>query len=515
MLTQDDIIYFVITDRFANGNRENDFDVDPNNPQEYHGGDFSGIEERIPYLQNLGVTALWITPVFQQIFPAEHHRGFHGAPYHGYWPLDFEKVDKHLYKPKPGIPEGSKRYLKDLVDQLHAAGIKVILDMVVNHTGYDHPATLGDTSGPIKPHWFNAPRGEQEVGNIGSWLNSLPDLKQDEAEVADYFTSVIADWIQETGVDCIRMDTAKHVESIFWQYYKTTVKSKFPTTSLLGEVLEFDIDRVSQYQQHFAFDSLFDFPLQQALKRIFIEGESFNLLATPYSSLKDSGGGILNHDTMYTNHNMLVTLLDNHDLGERFLTAAMNKSQGNEGWSVQMLKMALTLLFTTRGIPQIYYGTELGIEGGGFHQNRPDMPWQLVGNGLTPEKGTRAWDIYEHTRKMIKLRRNSQALRYGDQITLHVNDRCFVYLRNYRDDWMIIGLHLGEGDMTMPLVVDIANNPHLPPHLRTKIMSQEYVDVLEVCHAGKIQDGKLHLTLPKHSACALMPLANTFAYVLK
>ncbi len=511
MLTQDDIIYFIMTDRFSNGDTGNDFDVDPNNPQAFHGGDFEGIVDRIPYLQSLGITALWITPVFEQINMPEH--GAYG--YHGYWPLNFEKIDSHLYKPKPGIPAGSKRYLKDLVDQLHAAGIKVIFDMVVNHTGYLHPALAGDNSGPIKQHWFNRPRGEQEIGDIGSWLTGLPDLKQDEPEVADYFTSVIADWIEETGIDCIRMDTAKHVESIFWQYYKTTVKSKFPTITLLGEVLEFDIDKVSAYQKHFAFDSLFDFPLQNAIERVFIGGESFSLLSTPYSSLRDQGNGVLNHDTMYTNHNQLVTLLDNHDLPGRFFTNALNKGMGNRGWALQILKLALTLQLTTRGIPQIYYGTELGLEGGSAPDNRRDMPWHLIGNGLTPDKGTEAFDVFDHVRRMIKLRRSSPALRYGDQITLHVDDRRYVYLRSYRDDWMIIAINLSDEDMHEPLVVDIANNPHLPPHLRTKIMSQQYVDVLEVFHAGMIQDGQLKIKMPKRSACALMPLANTFAYILK
>jgi glycosidase len=218
---------------------------------------------------------------------------------------------------------------------------------------------------------------------------------------------------------------------------------------------------------------------------------------------------------MYTNHNVLVTMLDNHDLPGRFMTIALDKGIGDRGWARQMTKLALTFQLTSRGIPQIYYGTELGLEGHGSPDNRRDMPWHLIGNGLNPEKGTDEFDIYEHTRRMIKLRKSSDALKYGDQITLHVTDRCFVYLRSYRDDWMIVGIHLGDGDMTMPLIVDIADNPQLPPHLRTKIMSQEYVDVLEVCKAGHIQDGKLHLTMPARSACALMPLANTFAYILK
>ncbi|HSI20699.1 MAG TPA: alpha-amylase family glycosyl hydrolase [Verrucomicrobiae bacterium] len=505
MLTQDDIIYFIVTDRFANGDHENDFDVDTNSWDEYHGGDFAGIEDRIPYLQSLGVTALWITPVYQQIFPDAHHRDFHGAPYHGYWPYNFEKVDPHLYSPKPGIEEGSKRYLKDLVDQLHAAGIKVILDMVVNHTGYDHPATTNAEWGAIKPHWFNTPRGEQEVGDIGSWLNSLPDLKQDEPEVADYFTRVIADWIEETGVDCIRMDTAKHVESLFWQYYKTTVTSKFPTTTLLGEVLEYDIDKISAYQQHFAFNSLFDFPLQNAIQRIFINGESLQQISSPFSGLNQQGSGILNQDTHYTNHNVLVTLLDNHDLGARFFTRALDKSQGDREWALYTLKLALTFLLTTRGIPQIYYGTELALEGGDYHYNRPDMPWHLLKDGLSPEKDTEAASAHGLVKHLIKLRKESEALRYGEQITLYVGDRQYVYLRKYRDDWAIVVLNLDENDMQFPLTIDIANNPQLPPQLRAMMMAQQYRDALGVFPDGTITDGALHLQMPKRTASILMP----------
>jgi alpha-amylase len=511
MLTQDDIIYFIVTDRFANGDQDNDFEVDKHNPKAYHGGDFAGIVERIPYLQNLGVTALWITPVFEQChLPQQSQWG-----YHGYWPLDFEKVDPHLYRPKPGIPAGSKRYLKELVDQLHAAGIKVILDMVVNHTGYSHPALISSGNGPVKHPWFNDPKSEAEVGDIGSWLAGLPDLNAELPEVADYFTTVIADWISETGVDCIRMDTAKHVESIFWQYYKTTVKSRFPEITLLGEVLEYDIDKVSAYQRHFAFDSLFDFPLQGAIEQIFVYGAPCTLLSTPYSSLRDPGHGILNKDTLYTNHNKLVTLLDNHDLSARFFSRALEHSNGDRGWALQTLKLALTMLLTTRGIPQIYYGTELAMEGMSDPDNRQDMPWNLIGNGLNPDKESESYDIFDHTRRMIKLRRSSEALRYGDQITLHVDERRYVYLRSYRNDWMIIAVNLDDYDMPAPLTIDIGNNPHLPPHLRDKIVSQQYVDVLEVFHAGKIEEGKLRLQMPKRSACALMPLANTFAYILK
>lgn len=511
MLTQDDILYFVITDRFSNGDPENDFDIQPDNPQGFHGGDFQGIVDRIPYLQHLGITALWITPATLGIHIPEH--GSFG--YHGYWPLDFERVDPHLYSPKPGVPEGSKRYLKELVDQLHAAGIKVVLDMVVNHTGYLHPA-LGDPryTGPIKPHWFNAARGEQEIGDIGSWLNGLPDLKQDEPEVADYFVRVIADWIEETGVDCIRMDTAKHVEGVFWQYYKTVVKSKFPEVSLLGEVLDYDIDHISNYQRHFAFDSLFDFPLQKTLKEVVIYGAPASRFATPYSHLQNPGGGILDKDSAYTNHNLLVTLLNNHDLGRRFFTEALDHGGGNKDWAVATTKLAATLMMTTRGIPQIYYGDELALEGGDGHDNRRDMPWDRVPNGLEPDESHwEAHELYHHFRQLIGLRKNSEALKYGAQLTLYVDDYMYVYIREYRDEWVIVALNFGQDDMPFPLVIDFGDNIALPPRLKEQIAGQQYVDIFRQMPSGKMDEKKLRIQLKGRSASILMPLKQLLVHV--
>lgn len=510
MLTQDDIIYFIITDRFFDGDPDNNQDVEITNPTGYHGGDFQGIIDRIPYLQNLGVTALWITPVYENSHLSEH--GSWG--YHGYWPLDFEKVDSHLYSPKPGVPAGSKRYLKDLVDQLHAAGIKLILDMVVNHTAYNHPGLSGDPSTPIKPHWFNHPHSEHEVGDVGSWMAGLPDLQQDQPEVADYFVGVIADWIAETGVDCIRMDTVKNVEGIFWHYYKTVIKGHFPQTTLLGEVLDFDIDRLSAFQRHFAFDSLFDFPLQRAIEQSFIFGDSLTAITAPYSSLIHPGSGVLDRDNMYTNHNKLVTLLDNHDLRARFLTLALEHSGGHRGWAVQTLILALTLMLTSRGIPQIYYGTELGLEGGADPDNRRDMPWHLLPNGLEPsDEHAEAALIFQATKQLIGIRKESAALKYGSQLTLYVNDAHYVYIREYRDEWVIVAFNLTNEDMTEPLHVSFSDNDILPPRLKEAMANQQYVDILRQVPSGHMDNMQLSLTLKARSASILMPLKNMLTRV--
>ncbi|CAN5182003.1 hypothetical protein BH11PAT4_BH11PAT4_3600 [soil metagenome] len=504
MLTQDDVIYFIVTDRFSNGDSENDQDVDLSNPDGYHGGDFQGIIDRIPYLQHLGITALWITPVFENSHLPQH--GHFG--YHGYWPFDFDKVDPHLYSPKPGVPAGSKRYLKDLVDQLHAAGIKVILDIVVNHTAYDHPGLQEGGHPIIKPHWFNPPKSEQEVGDIGSWLAGLPDLKADIPEVADYLVQMVADWIGETGVDCIRMDTAKHVEGIFWHYYKTVIKGKFPSISLLGEVLDYNIDHISSYQRHFAFDSLFDFPLQRATENVFIFGDSCKQIAAPYSTLVNPGDGILDQDNAYTNHNKLVTLLDNHDLAARFLTRALEHSEHNHGWAEHTLKLALIFMLTSRGIPQIYYGTELGLEGRHDPDNRRDMPWHLIPNGLEPDssKNSGTSEIFQLTKQLIGIRKASQALKYGSQFTLYVDDRIYVYMREYRNEWVVVAINLNDEDMTMPLEVSFAFNELIPPRLKEDMTNQQYVDILRQVPSGFATDKIFKIQLNKRSAAILMPL---------
>lgn len=292
-INQDDIIYFLLTDRFyRNGDSASLDGVDPSKPKHYHGGNFEGIIEKIPYLKNLGVTALWITPVYLQIpdyiDPTEETVGNSGYGYHGYWTLDFNQVDPHLYIKKDDYPQGSKWYVRDLVKSLHDNGIKFIMDIVVNHTGYKHPGFInqGDNPTPINPSWFNPASAEDE---IEGQLAKLPDFDLDSPNVADYHIQSILSWIKETGVDGIRMDTAKHVERIFWQYYKTQVAGLHPDVNLIGEVLDERIEYLSQYQKYWAFDNLFDFPLGKAIEDVFGRGESLTRFVTPYNQ----GHGIL------------------------------------------------------------------------------------------------------------------------------------------------------------------------------------------------------------------------------
>ena len=488
MLSQDDIIYFILTDRFYDGDPGNDFDVDLNNPCAYHGGDFNGIIKKIPYLKTLGITALWITPVYENTnLPQKNSWG-----YHGYWPKDFEKIDPHLYSPVAGIPEGSKQYLKLLANALHENGIKLILDMVVNHVGYNHPVFRQEKGTRIKESWFNRPGllTDEEV-----FLAGLPDLDQHNMEVADYFINVTLDWIEETGIDCIRMDTVKNVEHIFWYYFKTYVKGKYPDVSLLGEVLVTDIDELSQFQQHFAFDSLFDFPLQKAIKEVFIEEGSFNILARP--GLSDAEiPGILNKDNVYTNHNRLVTLMDNHDLPMRFISGILSRYGNDRQIALAVYKMVITFMMTTRGIPQIFYGNEFGMEGFADPDNRRDMPWKILGEDFSPrdEYGFEK-EIFLHIKKLIAFRKENQALCWGSLVTLYADCFIYAYLREFRGNVVIVAMNNGHDPMAEPLGIDITNNSNIPQRVRDLLENSLLPDFLGSSGSIRIQNGQFSIKL--------------------
>src|SRR4030043_816839 len=431
MLTQGDIVYFVLTDRFCDGDPDNNIDVDKGNPFAYHGGDFQGIIKRIPYLKNLGITALWISPVYINTHMPE--KGMWG--YHGYWPLDFERVDPHLYTKQDGIPKGNKQYVKQLVDILHDNGIKVILDMVVNHTGYNHPGLTGSSDTTIKPHWYN-PAYIQSVEE--GRIQGLPDIDQDNMEVVDYFINQTIEWIEQTGIDCIRMDTAKHVGRAFWYHFKTYVKGKYHNVSLLGEVLEWDIDRISEFQKHYAFDFLFDFPLQQAMIDVFIHDNSLLTFVCPHLSAHETHG-ILDKDTHYTNHNRLVTLFDNHDLPKRFISHIVDRYSLDRDYVARVYKLALTFLMTTRGVPQVFYGNEIALEGYADPDNRRDMPWEIFDENLEPKaEYPLQKDVFQHTKKLIRIRKENDALSYGSLTTLYIDTFIYAYLREFRDNIIVV-----------------------------------------------------------------------------
>ncbi len=494
MLTQDDVIYFVITDRFCNGDPYNDRDVDITNPQAFHGGDFAGLKNKIPYLQTLGATAIWLTPLYVNIIDF-----YDSAGYHGYWAMDFERIDPHLYSTNPELAEGSRAYLKELVEAFHNAGIKVILDIVVNHTGYH---TAGYERYPHKkfePCHFNADRSGDATGD---WLSGLPDLDHHQPEVSDYFVQNILDWIEDTGIDCIRMDTVKHVEDTFWYLFKSQVKTRYPQMSLIGEVLDWDPFFVGSYQQQHDFDSLFDFPLCLAIKETLVWDQPMTRLARPRLH-PDEPKGILDQNKAYTNANRLVTLLDNHDLDRRITTEILDRvGHWDRDLACKILKLCLSFLFTTRGIPQIYYGTEIGMEGCNDPDNRRDMPWFLIGPDNKPmQEHPFERSVFDHVANMIKLRAENPAIRCGYLLTLYVDEFLYAYLREFRGNVVIVVINNGREPMPVPASIDITGNGNIPPRIKSlladsRVLKSQIDNLPDVT----VSSGRLEVQLPGKSA---------------
>ncbi|MDD3654233.1 MAG: alpha-amylase family glycosyl hydrolase [Desulfotomaculaceae bacterium] len=475
-ISQADVIYFILTDRFCGSHAAKCSKPDGKpiltaGPNRFHGGNFAGIMSKIPYLKHLGVTALWITPVYLSI------TGLQGADgllegYHGYWALDFERVDGHLLT-KQG--ENGREQLKDLVEKLHANGIKVILDVVVSHTGY-HNGNYRKYPHRLPPGWF---KKKEECSLFG-----LPELDHRLADVRDYFVNNIINWIEDTGIDAIRLDSARHIDQAFWYYFKAYVRGKYRNVFFLGEVLDFDAGSVAKYQREFDFDSLFDFSLCGNIIDVMIRNEDYKppeqrrgmtAIAGPRHSALPEVSGVLDTDWKYNNANRLVTLVDNHDLEKRIMSWAVGCAGGDRNRAAALVVYVLSFLFTTRGIPQVYYGTEIGMEGdskeGGDAHLRHDMAWEKIDPNTQepyPNFVVESY-IYHYLRRLIKIRRENEALQYGYLFTLYSDFDCYVFMREFRGNTIIVALNNSPCPGEKVIEVEVAKNPNIPQRIKNNL----------------------------------------------
>ncbi|KZE63475.1 alpha-amlyase [Fictibacillus phosphorivorans] len=385
---RDETIYFIMVDRFHNGDKSNDFEVDLNDPLAYHGGDFKGIIEKLDYLSDLGVTAIWLTPVVKN-----ETKG-----YHGYWTEDFYETEEHF---------GSKEDLKKLVKQAHDRDIKVIVDLVVNHTGYQHP-WLVDAE---KKDWFHP---QMEIGNWDNqqevengWLAGLPDLNTENPETRKYLLDMAEYWIKETDIDGYRLDTVKHVPKDFWREFSDRVKQTKPGFYLIGEVWHNDPRYIADYNKA-GIGSFVDYPLFNEMVRIFRQsGQSLSELNAVWERNK----------FYYKDPYTLGNFIDNHD-NTRFVREVLLKQEDPE----KRLKMALTYLYTAPGIPILYQGTEHMMDGAKDPDNRRMMDFSQNKN------------MEAFTAKLGKLRQKHPALRRGDYSMLVDQGGTAVFKRSYKDE---------------------------------------------------------------------------------
>jgi glycosidase len=402
---QDEMIYFLMVDRFNNGDTTNDKDVDVNDPTAYNGGDFKGITDKLDYIKDMGFTAIWLTPVFDNM----------DKGYHGYWVKDFYKTDEHF---------GTLADFKKLVKEAHKRNIKVISDFVVNHVGYNHP-WLND---PAKKDWFHEKKpitnwnDQKEVQN--GWLYDLPDLNQENPETRKYLLDAASWWIKETNIDGYRLDAGKHVPKDFWSDFAKTVKNEKKDFYLIGEVWNNDPKAVANFEQT-GIDGFLDFAKNEQLRSTFMAPDgNLSGLFTILDRNKD----------LYKRPELLGTFIDNHDM-TRFTNEAVLKRQN----PATRWKMALSFMYTTPGIPIIYYGSEIALNGGKDPDNRKLMAFKA-------EK-----DLIDYITKLGDLRKKHPALTRGDMKLLYDKEGMSVFKRTFKGETLVVAINNTSKSQTVTL----------------------------------------------------------------
>jgi neopullulanase len=415
-----DVLYLIMTDRFADGNSaNNEPGYDRAASRGWHGGDLKGIQEHLDYFRDLGVTTLWTTPVASN--------GAMPQSYHGYAATDLYAVDSHF---------GTLQDYKGLSDALHARGMKLVIDLVPNHIGVQHPWVLD----PPAPDWLHGTLQNHRAAksdfnqlvdphaSLESWINitngwftdGMPDLNQENPLVSRYLIQNAIWWVETANLDGIRLDTFPYVNRTFWSDFHAALHSAYPHLTTVGEVFNHDPEVTSFFAGGVShsgidtgLDTPFDFPVYFALRDVLIQDKPMTELAT-----------VLRQDSLYPHPERLVPFIGNHDT-TRFITQA-------DG-SVAKQKLALGLLLTLRGTPQIYSGDELGMEGGKDPDNRNDFPGGFAGDAhdafILAGRTATEQEVFAWTSALLALRASHPALQTGLEQNLFTDEDVFAFVR--------------------------------------------------------------------------------------
>lgn len=401
--SSDDAIYFVLVDRFVDGDATNNDGVDRQDPQGWHGGDLQGVIDKLDHIQSMGFKTVWLSPVFE----SRDEPFLEWGAYHGYWVESWDTVD-------PRFGDGAT--LRALADALHERGMRLTLDMVYNHTAMD--SELSRT----QPGWFHEPAPiedwEDPVQLVTHQVHGLPDLDQDNPEVREYLLSATKRWIREAGVDELRIDAVRHVDPGFFRTLRADLQTELsldmPT---IGEIFEGNPHRLLETWGAAEFPAAFDFPLYYALIDSVCEGQPAGRIAA-----------ILAYESWAYTPGEWVTFLDNHDLPRIASVCGQEK-----------VPLLLQMLMTTRGRPMISYGTESGLEGLDEPANRGDMDFES-----TPYAST--------IRDLLALRASSAPLREGTSAVIGLSERGFLVLRmTASSGTAMVGVNLGEEPLELHL----------------------------------------------------------------
>ncbi|MFZ2907308.1 MAG: glycoside hydrolase family 13 protein [Cyclobacteriaceae bacterium] len=445
-----DVIYLIMPDRFANGDETNDWlgMVEKPNRQEpfgRHGGDLKGIENHLDYIQDLGATALWLNPVQENNQPV--------ASYHGYAITDFYKVDPRL---------GTNESYVNLVKKCHDKGMKVVMDMVFNHAGSEnwfvkdlpakdwihqfpeYTSSNYRLAASVDPY---ASKFDTDKLLQGWFDRSMPDLNQHNPHLATYLIQNSMWWVEYAQLDGIRMDTHPYPYKDFMAKWCKVMKEEYPNLNIVGEVWESPVLLTSYFQANSKnrdgyagnLPSVTDFPLCFAFGKAFNEKDGWDEgLARIYY--------VLLQDVAYSNPLNNVIFLDNHDLS-RFATVVKG--------DINKQKMGLAALLTLRGIPQLFYGAELGMPGDASNHGtlRADMPggWKADATnafsetGRTPEQN----ELFNYLKTLLNWRKKTSVVHTGKFMHFIPENGLYVYFRYNDSESVMVILNNNEESKTL------------------------------------------------------------------
>lgn len=438
------VIYFAVTDRFFDGDASNndaygvgDYNVGEKGGSSYHGGDFAGLNQKLDYLKDLGVNTIWITPIVENITEDQHDNETDTATYgyHGYWASDFTKLNKHL---------GTEQQFKALLDAAHSKGMKIMVDVVLNHAGYGTEdyfnSILTDADGnsiSMIRDSSNTISGDDKYDS----LSDLPDFVTENKAVTDQLVAWQTEWMSKYSIDYYRVDTVKHVETTTWAAFKNSLTKVNPDFKMIGEYSGAGYANNAGELGTGSMDALLDFDFNDFAQK-FVTGD----ISGVESSLQKRNGAINNTATM-------GSFLSSHD-EDSLQYKLVNESKLSEEEAYNLMKVAATLQITAKGQPVLYYGEEIGQGGANnwpYQTNRRDFDW----TELEKQKAD-SNSIYNHYKTMLAIRNAyTDVFARGNRSTVAVSDAdgYEVISRSYGNSTLYVGMNVKEAEKEVVIPV--------------------------------------------------------------
>ena len=424
------VVYFMMTDRFFDGNESNNTasgaDTYGDNPGLYHGGDFAGVTAKLDYLQDLGVNTIWITPIVENIKGvAVTDEGSKDVPYnaayHGYWASDFTKLNPTL---------GTTGEFETMISEAHKRGMRIMVDIVVNHAGYGTESTFAD---------MLRDKSVSE-GDIKSWQSGLPDFATENADVRAKLVEWQTSWMRNYGVDYFRVDTVKHVDSTTWAALKNSTTEVNPSFKMIGEYYGAGYASNGSTLGSGQMDADLDFDFNDQATS-FVSGNISSV--EKFLSARNSA---------LNNAYMTGQFLSSHD-EDGFKASLMNGKQYTEDEATSAALVAATLQLTAKGIPVIYYGEEVGLSG------LNNYPYQTNRYDMDFSKATKDNVTYQHYKNLLSIRNAyTDVFARGSRTVVASSDEegYDVVSRSYGGTTLYVGMNIKDTAKEVKVPVSLA-----------------------------------------------------------